>query len=88
MVKLIEVTMIHAPDRALFDLARSVEVHLAGNVHSGRHCPQFTVIMPRLPQDSSDWRNASLAREAFRRLALAHQRNHRHGPAVLTFRTL
>ena len=35
MVKLVEVTVIHAPIERCFDLARSVEVHLAGNVHSG-----------------------------------------------------
>jgi len=35
MVSLEELTMIHAPIGRCFDLARSVEVHLAGNVHSG-----------------------------------------------------
>lgn len=35
MVKLEEITRIHAPIERCFDLARSVEVHLAGNVHSG-----------------------------------------------------
>ncbi len=35
MVKLKELTMIDAPVERCFDLARSVEVHLAGNVHSG-----------------------------------------------------
>ncbi len=35
MVKLIELTIIHAPIDRCFDLARSVEVHLAGNVHWG-----------------------------------------------------
>jgi len=35
MVKLEEVTTIHAPVQRCFDLARSVEVHLAGNVHWG-----------------------------------------------------
>ncbi len=35
VVKLEELTVIHAPIRRCFDLARSVEVHLAGNVHSG-----------------------------------------------------
>ena len=33
MVKLEEVTLIHAPIDRCFDLSRSVEVHLAGNVH-------------------------------------------------------
>ena len=35
MVKLEDLTVIHAPIERCFDLARSVEVHLAGNVHSG-----------------------------------------------------
>jgi ligand-binding SRPBCC domain-containing protein len=35
MVKIREITRIHAPIERCFDLSRSVEVHLAGNVHSG-----------------------------------------------------
>jgi ligand-binding SRPBCC domain-containing protein len=35
MVKLDELTTIRAPIERCFDLARSVEVHLAGNVHWG-----------------------------------------------------
>ncbi len=35
MVRLEEVTLIRAPIERCFDLARSVEVHLAGNVHWG-----------------------------------------------------
>lgn len=35
MVRLDEFTTIHAPIERCFDLARSVEVHLAGNVHFG-----------------------------------------------------
>ncbi|HXE11799.1 MAG TPA: SRPBCC family protein [Bryobacteraceae bacterium] len=35
MVNLEELTLIHAPIERCFDLARSVEVHLAGNVHFG-----------------------------------------------------
>jgi hypothetical protein len=35
MVRLEERTVIRAPIERCFDLARSVEVHLAGNVHSG-----------------------------------------------------
>jgi ligand-binding SRPBCC domain-containing protein len=35
MLKLEQVTLIHAPIERCFDLARSVEVHLAGNVHWG-----------------------------------------------------
>ena len=35
MVRLEELTRIHAPIERCFDLARSVEVHLAGNIHYG-----------------------------------------------------
>src|SRR5690348_17249922 len=35
MVRLQRVTVIRAPIERCFDLARSVEVHLAGNVHWG-----------------------------------------------------
>jgi ligand-binding SRPBCC domain-containing protein len=35
MVRIEEVTAIRAPRERCFDLARSVEVHLAGNVHWG-----------------------------------------------------
>ena len=35
MVTIEETTRIHAPIERCFDLARSVEVHLAGNVHCG-----------------------------------------------------
>src|SRR5215470_15502867 len=35
MVRLQELTLIHAPAERCFDLARSVEVHLAGNIHYG-----------------------------------------------------
>src|ERR1700722_17274479 len=35
MVTLEDLTVIRAPIKRCFDLARSVEVHLAGNVHSG-----------------------------------------------------
>ena len=35
MVRLEEITLIDAPIDRCFDLARSVEVHLAGNVHWG-----------------------------------------------------
>ena len=35
MVKLEELTVIQEPIQRCFDLARSVEVHLAGNEHSG-----------------------------------------------------
>jgi ligand-binding SRPBCC domain-containing protein len=35
VVSIEEVTAIHAPIERCFDLARSVEVHLAGNIHCG-----------------------------------------------------
>jgi hypothetical protein len=35
MVTLEELTVIRAPIERCFDLAQSVEAHLAGNVHSG-----------------------------------------------------
>lgn len=35
MTELIEITRINAPLDRVFDLARSIEVHLLGNVHSG-----------------------------------------------------
>jgi len=35
MVRLEELTIVPAPIERCFDLARSVEVHLAGNVHAG-----------------------------------------------------
>jgi ligand-binding SRPBCC domain-containing protein len=35
MVRLEELTIIRAPIERCFDLARSVEVHLAGNIHCG-----------------------------------------------------
>ena len=35
MVRLEELTIIRAPIERCFDLGRTVEVHLAGNIHSG-----------------------------------------------------
>ena len=35
MIRLQETTVIEAPIQRCFDLARSVEVHLIANVHSG-----------------------------------------------------
>lgn len=35
MVRLEEITIIRAPVERCFDLARSVEAHLAGNIHCG-----------------------------------------------------
>jgi ligand-binding SRPBCC domain-containing protein len=42
MVRLEEVTKIGAPIERCFDLARSVEVHLAGNVHWGEQAVAAT----------------------------------------------
>ena len=42
MVRIEEITRIHAPVERCFDLARSVEVHLAGNVHSGEQAVALT----------------------------------------------
>ena len=35
MIRLEEITIINAPIERCFDLARSVEVHLIANIHSG-----------------------------------------------------
>lgn len=35
MIRIYETTLIHAPIERVFDLARSVEVHLLANIHSG-----------------------------------------------------
>jgi ligand-binding SRPBCC domain-containing protein len=35
MIRIVDITLIHAPIERVFDLARSVEVHLAGNTHFG-----------------------------------------------------
>lgn len=35
MIRIHETTLIHAPIERCFDLSRSVEVHLLGNVHGG-----------------------------------------------------
>ena len=42
MVRLEELTLVHAPVQRCFDLARSMEVHLAGNVHSGESAVAIT----------------------------------------------
>jgi len=41
MTTLEDLTRIHAPIERCFDLARSVEVHLAGNIHSGEQAVAF-----------------------------------------------
>jgi ligand-binding SRPBCC domain-containing protein len=47
MVTLDETTLIAAPIRRVFDLARSVEVHLAGNVHFGEEAVALGADPPR-----------------------------------------
>jgi len=46
MVRLEELTIVPAPIERCFDLARSVEVHLAGNVHAAnRHWPSAELLL-------------------------------------------
>src|SRR5437667_314449 len=57
MVALTEITRIQAPQQRCFDLARSVEVHLAGNVHWG----ESAIALPGAPKllalrDQVTWR--------------------------------
>jgi ligand-binding SRPBCC domain-containing protein len=47
MVTLEEITVIAAPIGRVFDLARSVEVHLAGNVHFGEEAIALTAVPPK-----------------------------------------
>jgi len=58
MVTLEEVMLIHAPRERCFDLARSVEVHLAGNVHWGEAAVAAAGVTSGLlgPGDRVTWR--------------------------------
>src|SRR5947209_3622356 len=58
MIRLEEVTIIHAPIQRCFDLARSVEVHLVANIHSGEQAVAFGGITSGLPELSQQvtWR--------------------------------
>jgi len=58
MVTLDTRTVIHAPREQCFDLARSVEVHLAGNVHWGEQAVAAGGVTTGLvgPGDSVTWR--------------------------------
>ena len=58
MIRLHETTLIHAPIERVFDLARSVEVHLLANIHSGEQALAiggFTSGLTSL-HDSVTWR--------------------------------
>ena len=54
MVNIEEITRIQAPIERCFDLARSVEVHLAGNVHSG----ETAVALEGVTSGLVDWGSA------------------------------
>src|SRR3954463_7980994 len=58
MVTLEETTVIHAPIERCFDLARSVEVHLAGNVHWGESAVALEGVTSGLvgPSQRVTWR--------------------------------
>ena|SRR6516225_8829857 len=58
VVRLEELTVIRAPIERCFDLARSVEVHLAGNVHSGEAAEAIDGITCGLigPRQRVTWR--------------------------------
>ena len=49
MVTLEGLTVIRAPIERCFDLARSVEVHLAGNIHSGESAVALAGVTSGLP---------------------------------------
>lgn len=58
MVRLTETTTIRAPVKRCFELARGVEVHLAGNVHFGAW-QTFTneiAVMGAPVAESAEWR--------------------------------
>ena len=58
MIHLEEVTVIDAPIERCFDLARSVEVHLVANIHSGEQALAIGGITSGLPELSQQvtWR--------------------------------
>jgi hypothetical protein len=58
MIHLEEITIIEAPIERCFDLARSVEVHLVANVHSGEQALAVDGITSELPELSQQvtWR--------------------------------
>src|SRR5436305_14546006 len=58
MIRLEELTIINAPSERCFDLARSVEVHLLANIHSGEQAVTVGGITSGLPELSHQvtWR--------------------------------
>jgi hypothetical protein len=58
MIQLEEITVIEAPIERCFDLARSVEVHLVANIHSGEQALAIGGITSGLPELSQQvtWR--------------------------------
>jgi hypothetical protein len=58
MIRLEEITIIDAPIERCFDLARSVEVHLVANIHSGEQALAIGGITSGLPELSEQvtWR--------------------------------
>jgi hypothetical protein len=50
MIHLEEITIIDAPIERCFDLARSVEIHLLGNIHSGEQALAIGGITSGLPE--------------------------------------
>ena len=50
MIRLEEITIINAPIQRCFDLARSVEVHLVANIHSGEQALAIGGITSGLPE--------------------------------------
>jgi hypothetical protein len=58
MIHLEEITIIHAPIERCFDLARSVEVHLFANIHSGEQALATGGITSGLPELNQEviWR--------------------------------
>jgi hypothetical protein len=50
MIRLEELTVIHAPIERCFDLSRSVEVHLVANIHSGEQALAIGGITSGLPE--------------------------------------
>jgi hypothetical protein len=50
MIHIEEITIIDAPIERCFDLARSVEVHLLGNIHSGEQALAIDGITSGLPE--------------------------------------
>jgi hypothetical protein len=58
MIHLEEITVIGAPIKRCFDLARSVEVHLVANIHSGEQALAIGGITSGLPELSQQvtWR--------------------------------